>query len=273
MRGIFDNDEAESEEPEELPEEHEERRHDKEVTLSTAAQLGIVFCLLLLCGLCFGAGYWVGHRGSPAPATAANQPATPAPDQEPLQGSDTVPKPSADAQVPPSQPSPQNDGTTPTPDSGANPKPAQSTPAPSHPNPVPPAAEPEPPAPAKSSAPVHTAPAPVHSTPPPTHPASPSHEPEPEYRPMIRPEPPAIRPNPPAYAAASEYMVQIAAVSHSEDAFVLVNALRNRGFTANAQHMPDGLIHVRIGPFATHEAASRVASRLLEQGYNAMVQP
>jgi len=90
---------------------------------------------------------------------------------------------------------------------------------------------------------------------------------------MIRPEPPAIRPNPPAYAAASEYMVQIAAVSHSEDAFVLVNALRNRGFTANAQHMPDGLIHVRIGPFATHEAASRVASRLLEQGYNAMVQP
>jgi cell division septation protein DedD len=78
----------------------------------------------------------------------------------------------------------------------------------------------------------------------------------------------------PAYPSASAgYMVQIAAVSHSEDAFVLVNALRNRGFAATAQHMPDGLIHVRIGPFATHEAASRVCTRLLESGYNAMVQP
>jgi cell division septation protein DedD len=68
-------------------------------------------------------------------------------------------------------------------------------------------------------------------------------------------------------------MVQIAAVSHSEDAFVLVNALRNRGFAATAQHMPDWLVHVRIGPFTTHEEANRMCTRLLESGYNAMVQP
>ena len=68
-------------------------------------------------------------------------------------------------------------------------------------------------------------------------------------------------------------MVQVAAVTHSEDAYVLVNALRNHGFAANAQHMPDGLIHVRIGPFATHEEASRMSARLLGDGYNAMVQP
>ncbi len=68
-------------------------------------------------------------------------------------------------------------------------------------------------------------------------------------------------------------MVQVAAVLHFEDANVLVNALRNRGFAATAQHMPDGLVHVRIGPFATHEEASRVSTRLLESGYNAMVQP
>lgn len=78
----------------------------------------------------------------------------------------------------------------------------------------------------------------------------------------------------PAYPSATTgYMVQIAAVSHAEDAFVLVNALRNRGFAATAQHMPDGLIHVRIGPFATHEEASRMSARLLGDGYNAMVQP
>ncbi len=78
----------------------------------------------------------------------------------------------------------------------------------------------------------------------------------------------------PAYpSAATGYMVQIAAVSHFEDANVLVSALRNRGFAATAQHMPDGLIHVRIGPFATHEEASRMSARLLGDGYNAMVQP
>ena len=69
-------------------------------------------------------------------------------------------------------------------------------------------------------------------------------------------------------------MVQIAAVLHADDANVLVNALRKRGFEATAERMPsDGLVHVRIGPFATHEEASRMSTRLLEDGYNAMVQP
>lgn len=69
-------------------------------------------------------------------------------------------------------------------------------------------------------------------------------------------------------------MVQIAAVVHAEDANVLVNALRKRGFAATAQREPsDGLIHVRIGPFAQHEQANRMCTRLLESGYNAMVQP
>ena len=120
MRGYFDNDEPEVEEPEQL----EERRHDTEVTLSTGAQLGIVFCLLLLCGLCFGLGYWVGHGRSPAaPATAATQPAAPtaAPDQEPLQGNGTLPKPSADAQVPPTHPPDEGGGTPPAPASDTNP--------------------------------------------------------------------------------------------------------------------------------------------------------
>jgi cell division septation protein DedD len=69
-------------------------------------------------------------------------------------------------------------------------------------------------------------------------------------------------------------MVQIAAVTHADDANVLVNALRKRGFDATAQRMPsDGLVHVRIGPFATHDEANRMCTRLLNGGYNAMVQP
>ncbi|MGB8029110.1 MAG: SPOR domain-containing protein [Terracidiphilus sp.] len=259
MRGYFDN----NEEPE--GEEPEESRHDTEVTLSTAAQLGIVFCLLLLCGLCFGLGYWVGHRPSAAaPATAATQPATPtaAPDQEPLQGSETIPKPSADAQVPPEQPPAGSGGTTPSANSGANPAPTQ--PAPSA------AGQPGPSAstPAnKPAAPASPVPAPApRSTP--VQPAYPAEANQPQGG---QPAPP-MRPAP--LGAAGEYMVQIAAVSHAEDANVLVDALRRRGFAATAQRMPsDGMIHVRIGPFATHEEASRMCMRLLGDGYNAMVQP
>jgi len=256
MRGYFDNEEPEDEEP-------EERRHDTEVTLSTGAQLGIVFCLLLLCGLCFGLGYWVGHRGTPAaPTLAANQPAAPtaAPDQEPLQGNGTLPKPSADAQVPPTPPP---DQTPPAPASDTSPAPTlpQPTPAatapphapPSSPAPAPAAPKPATPAPAPRSAPVR--PEPLIRTN-----ETPSEQPAPVMR-------------PPYPSDTSGYMVQIAAVSHTEDANVLVNALRNHGFAATAQHMPDGLIHVRIGPFATHEEASRMSARLLGDGYNAMVQP
>jgi DedD protein len=259
MRGYFDNEEPEDEEP-------EEHRHDTEVTLSTGAQLGIVFCLLLLCGLCFGLGYWVGHRGTPAaPATAANQPAAPtaAPDQEPLQGNGTLPKPSADAQVPPTPTPDESSGTPPAPTSDTSPAPTQPQPtsaatAPPHaptssPAPAPTAPKPAAPASAPRSAPVQP-PAPTRTYEPP------SEQPAPAMRPAYPSE-------------TSEYMVQIAAVSHSEDAYVLVNALRNHGFAATAQHMPDGLIHVRIGPFATHEEASRMSARLLGDGYNAMVQP
>jgi DedD protein len=69
-------------------------------------------------------------------------------------------------------------------------------------------------------------------------------------------------------------MVQVAAVSHAEDAGVLVGALRKRGYAASAQREPsDGLIHVRIGPFATHDEANHMCARLLDDGYNAIIQP
>lgn len=255
MKGYFDDEEAERGEP-------KERARDTELTLTTGAQLGIVFCLLLLCGLCFGLGYWVGHRGSSTVAEkTATQPAvpTPAPDQEPLQGSDTIPKPSANAQVTPTQPPAGGDGTTPAPASSPNTAPKQ-----------PAAEQPEPPASPPVTKPVAPAsPAPAPPKQPaqvrPTHPTE-TYEPQPE-RPV-----PAARP---AFSGAPvEYTVQIAAVSHAEDANVLVNALRKRGYAAMAERSPsDGLIHVRIGPFATHEEANRMCTRLLESGYNAMVQP
>jgi cell division septation protein DedD len=69
-------------------------------------------------------------------------------------------------------------------------------------------------------------------------------------------------------------MVQIAAVSHPEDADVLVGALRKRGYAVSARRDPtDGLLHVQIGPFANRNDAYAMRQKLLNDGYNAIVQP
>ena len=70
-----------------------------------------------------------------------------------------------------------------------------------------------------------------------------------------------------------QLMVQIAAVSHQEDADVLVRALRKHGYAVVEKREPaDGLIHVRIGPFNSRDEANRWRQKLLNDGYNAMIQ-
>ena len=78
----------------------------------------------------------------------------------------------------------------------------------------------------------------------------------------------------PALNQPSSLMVQIAAVSHPEDAGVLVNALRKHGYAVTARREPaDGLIHVQIGPYSNRNDANAVRVKLLNDGYNAIVQP
>jgi cell division septation protein DedD len=78
----------------------------------------------------------------------------------------------------------------------------------------------------------------------------------------------------PATVPALALMVQIAIVSHQEDADVLVSALRQRGYTATARRDPaDNQFHVRIGPFNSHNEANAMRQKLLNDGYNAIVQP
>jgi cell division septation protein DedD len=77
----------------------------------------------------------------------------------------------------------------------------------------------------------------------------------------------------PAMTQVQGWMVQIAAVSHAEDAEVLVNALRKRGYTATARReVNDNLIHVQTGPFANRNDANAVRQKLLNDGYNAIVE-
>jgi cell division septation protein DedD len=68
-------------------------------------------------------------------------------------------------------------------------------------------------------------------------------------------------------------MVQIATLSHQEDAEVLISALRKRGFEATVSSGDDGQLHVRIGPFNSLSEANAMREKLTNDGYNAVVQP
>jgi len=242
MRGAFDDEDAEPEKP----------RRDTELTLGNGTLLAGFFGLLLLCGLCFGLGYSLGHRN--AAPTAASTPPPQSGDQEPLQASGAIPKPSAAEQtaVAPTQPG----GTGQASQAAANPEPgsaAGSTPAMAPQNPDP---ETQTPAPAAQPGPS-------------------------AVQPVVRPAPGSAQPAPaavpnahPALAPAAQFMVQIAAVTTPEDAEVLMDALRKRGYAVTVRRdLTDNLIHVRIGPFATRSLADQWRQKLLSDGYNAIVQP
>jgi cell division septation protein DedD len=88
--------------------------------------------------------------------------------------------------------------------------------------------------------------------------------------------PPADGTNVPSASAAgpAHTMVQIAAVSHQEDADVLVSALRKRGYGVSVRNEPqDRLLHVQVGPFASRSEALAMKQKLQADGYNAIVKP
>ena len=75
-------------------------------------------------------------------------------------------------------------------------------------------------------------------------------------------------------APAGMLMIQIAAISHQEDADVLVDALRKRSYSASvSRDAADGQFHVRVGPFTSRTLANEMRQKLNGDGYNAVVQP
>ena len=73
--------------------EQAEGQPDTELTLGPGMLLAIGGGLLLLCCLCFGLGYWMGHRGSPEASTASQTASGPA--QSQVQASSATSKPTA----------------------------------------------------------------------------------------------------------------------------------------------------------------------------------
>jgi cell division septation protein DedD len=72
--------------------------------------------------------------------------------------------------------------------------------------------------------------------------------------------------------AAGNFIVQVAAVSHEEDAQLLVNALRAKGYPVSAHTEPqDKFFHIQVGPFNNAKDAAAAKQRLVADGYQPIV--
>jgi len=95
--------------------------------------------------------------------------------------------------------------------------------------------------------------------------------PPPAPAPKAAPATPAVAAMP-VTSATGTAVVQIAAVSHQEDADLLVTTLKRRGYNVVIRSEPqDKLLHVQVGPFASHKDADSMRLRLLADGFNAIV--
>jgi DedD protein len=218
-----------------------ERGRETELTLSSAGVLMILGGLVLVCGLCFFLGYSAGRHGSEESATASLQPAAGA--DTPLVASANKQKPSAAPQpiaAPPAEAAVADTGSPNDPDADIVTGPGTTQ------------------ALAASQPASGAAPASGQWT----------------VKPAIPPQ--QIQPSaqPAGLATAPGILVQIAAVSHLEDAEVLVNALRRRGYAVTTRRdLVDNLIHVQVGPFNNRNDANAMRLKLLNDGYNAIVEP
>jgi DedD protein len=71
---------------------------------------------------------------------------------------------------------------------------------------------------------------------------------------------------------AGNFVVQVAAVSHQEDADLLVSALQRKGYSVAARNeSADKLVHIQVGPFSDRKEADAMKTRLISDGYNAMI--
>ena len=236
-----------------------EDENDSEITLNATTLLGIFFGLVLICGVFFGFGYSLGRRGTETPN--ANTPAASAAesDENATPAAAHAPKPSAmESLQAASSDTPGSNAVTEPVDTDTTSNNAQDEPAPpkvkqailaSAPASKPSPASVAPPAPAA----VKQASLPLSSTSNPTSIAAGAS---------------------PTAGSSGAIMVQIAAVSHQEDANALVSALRQHGYTVSVRNEPqDKLLHVQVGPFATRDEAKTMRSKLLADGYNAILKP
>ncbi len=117
------------------------------------------------------------------------------------------------------------------------------------------------------TAPQRTTPAPIERVAPETAAEDVASHPAPT-KPPPAPAAAIIAPAPPA---AAPVVVQVAAVSHQEDADTLVSVLKKRGYDVVVRTGDDKLLHVQVGSFANRKDAEAMRARLLADGFNAYI--
>lgn len=264
-----------------MVEEEEKESTDTEITLGMKSLLGVFFGSVLVCGVFFGLGYSLG-RGSVRPAPAAAEP-SPAIAVKPSTNSDSTAPPTTESASTATSPSPAatagevNPKTVISDPAATNPSSSAATPTGQQYDYV---ATPQGPARKPAGAPLKAIakPRPGIAAPPPT--TTTANAETPAQTPIAAPQPvlTAVRPAPPAPvpaakpAAIGSVMVQIAAISRQEDADILVSALRKHGYSVVVRNDPkDSLLHVQIGPFGSRDDAKATRTRLLADGYNAIL--
>jgi len=75
-----------------------------------------------------------------------------------------------------------------------------------------------------------------------------------------------------AVTSSGSSVVQVAAMSHQEDANVVAADLKRRGYTVTIRRVPpDKLFHVQIGPFASKKEVDAMRQHLQADGYNSAI--
>jgi DedD protein len=220
-----------------------EAEQDTEFTLGGGTLLALGGGLLLLCLVSFGFGYRVGHRSSAESTTAVAPPSKSTESARPVASGS---KPGAAGQAP-ARPQTQTPVSVPTVSSGNS------------------RASTQPSSAVADEALGSPQPQPANASGPSVHPALGGQTGGVQPASTLRVQP--------AMTQVQGWMVQIAAVSHPEDAEVLIDALRKRGYTVTARReVSDNLIHVQTGPFVNRNDANAMRQKLLNDGYNAIVQ-
>jgi cell division septation protein DedD len=211
---------------------YESGEQEREISLSTTTILGIFFALALLCAAFFGFGYSMGRK-SAQPGTSPGEVTTRS----------------------------ENSGSKPAPGSPASPatssvgrQAAGETKSAIIPLDSPNAAgedSPQVPGPVKVAFPSPRSDVPSEATPRQTS------------------KPPTMVPVAAALPSPGSSVVQVAAMSHQEDADVVAVDLKRRGYIVAIRREPqDKLFHVQIGPFGNKKDADAMRQRLQTDGYN-----
>jgi len=210
---------------------YESGEQDREISLSTTTILGIFFALALLCAVFFGFGYSMGRKSALPVGSGSSEVTTRS------ENSNSKPAPGSPA--------------SPSSSSAARQSETQSAIVPL-----------DSPSPASDDS--SQAPTPVRAVVP-----SPRSDVPAEATPRPASKSASIVPVAAALPSSGSSVVQVAAMSHQEDADVVAVDLKRRGYTVAVRHEPqDKLFHVQIGPFGNKKEADAMRQRLQTDGYN-----